>query len=132
EFGGTKVTRGHPEHLVDGGVGAQDIAVGVEGDDAGGNVLEDGFHQLAASLEFLNGLLEVAGELVNLGAVVAQLRGHGVEGAHQPAEFVLHLFRHLILEIAGGNVAGGLSEGLEGHGNVFGEGQGDVGGGGEN
>src|SRR5208337_1363007 len=132
EFGGTKVTRGHPEHLVDGGVGAQDIAVGVEGDDAGGNVLEDGFHQLAASLEFLNGLLEVAGELVNLGAVVAQLRGHSVEGADQPAELVLDLFRNLKLEITGGNFARALGEGLNGHSDLLCEEQGDPGGGGEN
>ena len=116
--------RGGAEHADDGGVGAQDGAIGVEGNDAGGNVFEDGFHELAAALEFLDGLLEVAGELVDLRAVVAELRGHGVEGAHQDAEFVLHLIGNLIVKIAGGNFAGAFGEGLNGNGDLFGEKQG--------
>ena len=79
------------EHAGDGGIFAQDGAVGVQRDYAGGNVFENGFHQLAAALEFLHGLLEVARELIDLRALVAQLRGHGVEGANQDAEFVLRL-----------------------------------------
>ena len=72
-----------PKHLSSAVFGAKYLTVGVQGDHAGGNVFEDGFHQLAAAFEFLHGLLEVAGELVDLRAVVAQLRGHGVEGTDQ-------------------------------------------------
>ena len=39
---------------------------------AGGNIFEHGFHQLAAAFEFLHGLLQVARELVDLRAAVAQ------------------------------------------------------------
>jgi hypothetical protein len=91
---------GDVEHSKKGGVGALDHAFSVEVDDARGNIFEDGFHKLAAAFEFLNGLLEVAGELVNLRAAVAQLRGHGVEGADEDAEFVLHLLGNLVIEIA--------------------------------
>ncbi len=47
--------------------------------------------------------------------------GHGVEGAHQKAKFVLRLFGNLILEIAGRNFARAFGKGLNGHGNLFGE-----------
>ena len=108
----------HAEH---GGVGAQNGAAGVEGEHAGGNIFEDGFHQLATTFEFLNGLLEIAGELIDLRAAVAELAGHGVEGANQDAEFVLRLLRDLILEIAGGNLTRAFSERLNGYGDLFGE-----------
>ena len=86
---------------------------------AGRNIFEDRFHQLTAALEFLNSLLEVSGELIDLRAAVAELAGHGVEGADQEAEFVLRLLRDLILEIAGGNLARAFSEGLNGNGDLF-------------
>ena len=62
------VARGFAEHARDGGVFAQDAAVGVQGNDAGGDVFQNRFHQLAAALEFLNGLLEISRELIDLRA----------------------------------------------------------------
>src|SRR5208283_1666120 len=132
EFQGVKIVRGSSEHAGNRGIGAKDCAIGVQGDHASGNVFQHGFHQLAAALEFLNGLLQVACELIDLRAVIAQLRGHGIEGAHQHTEFVLHLLRHLIPEIAGGNFARALGKRLNGHGDLFGEEEGDPGGGGKN
>ncbi len=87
---------------------------------------------MAAAFEFLDGLLEVAGELVNLRAAVAQLRGHGVEGTNEDAEFILHLFRNLIIEIAGGDFARAFGKGLNGDGDLLGQEQSDPHGGGEN
>src|SRR5258706_1699152 len=120
------------EHAEECGVGALDHAFGIEVDDAGGNIFENGFHQLAAAFEFLDGLLEVAGELVNLRAAVAQLRGHGVEGTNEDAEFILQLFRNLIVEIAGGDFARAFGKGLNGDGDLLGQEQSDPHGGGEN
>ena len=80
---------------------AQDVAFGVERDDAGRDVFENRFHQLAAAFEFLDGLLEIARELVDLRARVAKLRGHRVERANENAEFILRLLGNLIVEIAG-------------------------------
>jgi len=120
------------EHAKEGGVGALDQAIRVEVDNAGGNVFEDGFHELAAAFEFLDGLLEVAGEFVDLRAAVAELGGHGVEGVDEDAEFVLHLFGDLIVKIAGGDFAGAFGEGLDGDGDLLGEEEGDPHGRGEN
>ena len=122
----------HGEHARQSCVGALNAPSGIQVNDAGGNIFEHGFHQLAAALEFLHGLLKVACELVDLRAAVAQLRGHGVERADQHAEFVLRLFGNLILEIAGGNFARALGKRLNGHGNLLGEEQRDPGGGGKN
>ena len=113
------------EHAGDRSIFTKDGAVGVQGNYAGGNVLENGFHQLAASFEFLNGLLEIAGELIDLSAGIAQLRGHGVEGANKNAEFVLRLFGNLIVEIAGGDFASAFGEGLNGNGDLLGQEQGN-------
>ena len=77
-------------------------------------------------------MLEVASELVDLRAGIAELRGHGVEGADEDAEFVLDLFRDLIVEIARGDFAGAFGEGLDGDGDLFGKEESDPHGGGEN
>ena len=113
------------EDARDGGVGANDFAGFVERENAGGNVLENGFHETAATFEFLDRELKAGGELVDLRAGVAELRGHGVEGTNEDAEFVLSLLGDLILEIAGGDFAGGFGERLHGRGDLFGEVQGD-------
>src|SRR6266446_151467 len=123
---------GDIEHAEECGVGALDCAFGVQIDDAGGNIFENGFHELAAAFKFLHGLLEVACELVNLRAAVTQLRGHGVEGADEDAEFVLHLFGNLIIEISGGDFARAFRKGLDGDGDLLGEEHSDPHGGGEN
>ena len=85
------------------------------------NIFEDGFDELAAALEFLHGLLEIAGELIDLAAGVAQLGGHGVEGADERAELVVGLLGDLVIEIAGGDFAGAFGESLDGDGDLFGE-----------
>ncbi len=118
------VARAVTEHAADSAIAAQDRSAGIERNHAGGNILEHGFHQLAATLELLHGLLKISGELINLRAVVAQLRGHIVEGADQDAKLVLSLVGHLIFKIAGGNFAGAFREGLNGYGDLFGEKQG--------
>jgi hypothetical protein len=65
--------------------------------------------------------LELARELVDLAAGVAQLGGHGVERADQRAELVVGLLGNLIIEIAGGDFAGAFSEGLDGDGDLLGK-----------
>src|SRR5258708_1038539 len=81
---------------------------------------------------FARGLLGVGGELGKRGAAVAQLRGHGVEGTNEDAEFILDLFRNLIGEIAGGGFTRAFGKGLNRDSDLFGQEQGDPHGGGEN
>ncbi len=68
------------EHAHRGGIDAANRFGLIDGDHAGGNIFENGFHQRAAALEFLDGLLQVLGEDVDLAAAVAELLGHAVEG----------------------------------------------------
>jgi hypothetical protein len=98
-FEGFDVACAAAKHARDGRVFAEDVAFGIERNNAGRDVFENGFHQLAAALEFLHSLLKVAGELVDLSARVAELRGHRVERADENAEFVLRLLGNLIVEI---------------------------------
>src|SRR5580698_9974916 len=113
------------EHVRHGGIFAQDVAFGIERDDAGRNVFENGLHQLAAAFEFLNGLLQVARELIDLRARIAELRGHRVERADQDAELVLRLFGNLIIEISGRDFARAFRERLNRHDHLFREKCGD-------
>src|SRR5579862_721457 len=114
----------------DGGVAAGDFAVGVEGNDAGGDVFEDGFHQLAAALAVFEGLLEIASEFVDLALAFTELGGHGVEGFHESAEFVFAVSgSDAVGEVTAGDFFGGFGHGLNGDGDLFGEEEGDPGGG---
>ncbi len=76
---------------------------------------------MAPAFELLHGLLEIASELIDLAAGVAQLGGHGVEGADERAEFIVGLFGDLIVEITGGDFASAFGEGLDGDGDLLGE-----------
>ena len=69
-------------------------------------------------------MLEAAGKRINLCAAIPQLRGHGVERAHQYTKFVLSLLRDLIIEVAGGDFASAFGKRLDGHGDLFCEKQG--------
>src|SRR5271165_6258202 len=129
-FEGINALVAEVEHAAEGRVGALDEAIGVQVDDPRGDIFEDGFHELAAAFEFLHGLLEVAGELIDLGAAVAKLGGHGVEGADENAEFVLDLFGNLIVKVSGGYFASAVGERLNGNSNLLGEKQRDPHGGG--
>src|SRR5215472_5031475 len=100
------------ENFKNGGIGAKDIAVGIEREHAGGDIFEYRFDELAAAFEFLDRLLKVASELIDLRAGVAELGGHGVEGADENAELVVALFRDLVIEIAGGDFAGAFGKSL--------------------
>jgi len=124
-FQGAGVFGGRAEDFCDGGIDAGDVALGIEGKGAGGNIFENGFDELAAAFELLNGLLKVVGELIDLRTGVAELGGHAVEGANQRAEFVVSLFGDLVIEITGGDFASAFGEGLDGHGDLFGEVKGD-------
>ncbi len=76
------------------------VSVLIDGNYAGGNIFENRFHQRAAALQFLHGLLQVLREHINLAAAVAQLLGHPVEGTHQRFQFILRLHVDARLEIA--------------------------------
>src|SRR6266581_1981922 len=89
------------EHPRDGSIHAKNFSRSIERYNSRRNVFENGLHELATPLEFLDRLLEVASELVDLRPAVAQLRGHGVEGAHQDAQLILSLLGNLVIEIAG-------------------------------
>src|SRR5262249_56521266 len=100
---------------------ADDVAFGIEREGAGRNVFKDGFDQLAAALEFADGILEVVGELIDLEAGVTQLCGHAIEGADEVAQFVVGLFGDLVVEIARGDFASAFGQGLDGPGDLLGE-----------
>src|ERR1700756_290503 len=118
---GARVFGGCAENFNYGWIGAKDVAIGVERENAGRNIFQDSFDELAAAFEFLHGLLKIACELINLRTGVAELSGHGVEGADQRAEFVVGLFGDLIVEISRGDFSGAFGEGLDGNGDLFGE-----------
>src|SRR6266849_3183334 len=77
--------------------------------------------KMAPSLQLLHRLLQVVCELVDLGAVVAQLCGHGIEGSHQHAKLVLCLLRDLVVKISSGDFARALGESLDRNGHLLGE-----------
>src|SRR6266849_1327410 len=116
-----RVASGIAKHAGHRGIAAQNRAIRVQRDDAGGDAFQNRFHELPAALQLLNGLLQIPCELVDLRTAVAQLCGHDVEGANQHAEFVLRLLGNLVIEIAGGNLAGALSQRLNRHRNLFSE-----------
>src|ERR1700675_3417901 len=78
-----RLTAAYPKHPRNGTVHSKNGPSGIQRNNSRGNVLQYGFHELAPALEFLHRLLEVTGELIDLRAAVAQLRGHVVKGAHQ-------------------------------------------------
>jgi hypothetical protein len=65
-----------------------DTQIAVEGEDARGNVFEDGFHLPAALIQFRIGSAQVAAGGFNLTATALQVLGHAVERAHQVTDFV--------------------------------------------
>src|SRR5260370_36403571 len=93
----------------------------VERNDACGNILQYGFHQLPPALQFLNRLLKVACDLIDLRPAIPQLRGHGVKGAHKYAEFVLGLLRALVIKIAGRDLSRAFRESLNGDSDLLGK-----------
>ena len=58
-------------------------------------------------------------ELIDLRAVVSQLRRHGVEGADKNTEFVLSLLGDLIIKISGGNFASAFGKRLNRNSDLF-------------
>ena len=66
-------------------------------------------------------MLQIAGELIDLRARVAELGGHGVEGTDQRAELVVGLFGDLVIEIAARHFASAFGQSLNGNGDLFGE-----------
>ncbi len=109
------------EHGDGGGVDAIHGTIGVERKDTGRNIFEDGFHQLAAALDFLNGLLKAIGEVVDLLARAAELAGHLVEGVDEDAELVVGARGDAVIEIAAGDLLGGFGKGLDGYGDALGK-----------
>ena len=103
------------------GVDAQELTLGIEGENPGGNVLQHRLDQDAAAIQLLNGLLEMLRELVNLLAAIRQLRGHGVEGAYQRSQLVLSLDLHAGIEAAGGDLVGGFGQRLDRDGDFLGK-----------
>ena len=76
---------GRAENFDDGRIGAKNVAVRVKRENAGRDIFQHGFNELAAAFEFLDGLLKIARELIDLRTRIAQLSGHGVEGADEDA-----------------------------------------------
>src|SRR5262249_11482828 len=107
------------KHTRNGSIHPQNRTRTIQGNHASWNVLEHGFHQLPPPLQFLNHLLEAAGKLIDLCAAVAQLRGHGIERAHQQTKLVLHLLRNLIIEVARRNFARSFCKRLNEHSDLL-------------
>src|SRR4029077_3228563 len=62
DFGGVA------ENFHYGRISAKNVAIGIERQNTGGNIFQDSCDELASSFEFLDGLLEIAGELIDLRA----------------------------------------------------------------
>src|SRR5262249_38915712 len=114
------VLGGGPEDFGYSWINTDDVAFGVERQRASGNVFENGFDELAAALKFAHSFLKIVRETVDLRAGVAKLSGHAVEGTDQVAQFVMRLFRDLIIKIAGRYFSGAFGESLNGHGDLLG------------
>ena len=115
---GTGIQRAVAEDLTGGAIDAHDLTVHIEGQNGGGNIFENGFDERAPLIDLLHGLLQAAGEFLDLLAVGGQLHGHLVERAHQRAQFVAGLDLHLRGEVAGADFAGGFGQRLDGHGDA--------------
>jgi hypothetical protein len=72
----------------------------VHGNDSGGNIFEDCFHQRPAAFEFLHRLLQILREDADLMSAVAKLLRHSVERADQRLQLVLRLDLYSSLVIA--------------------------------
>ena len=98
----------------EGTIGAEDAAIGSEGEHAGGDAFENGFGEAAAAFEFA---------IVDLEGL-----GHFVEGADEEREFVDSLDADAVGEIAGADFLGTLEESGDGERELFGEEESDPGG----
>ncbi len=103
------------KHRQSSGVDPVDVGVGIEREHTCGNVFEDGFHQFAAALDFLDGLLKAGSEVVDLLAGKGELAGHLIEGVHEDAELVVSAGSDAVIEIAARDLLRGFREGLDGH-----------------
>ena len=70
-FERVSVRAANAEHSRNRSIHAKNGARGVERNHPRGNVLQNGFHELAPPLEFLHRLLKIPGELIDLRAAVA-------------------------------------------------------------
>ncbi len=93
----------------------------IDGNNARGNILENGFDQRAAPFQFLHGLLQVLREDVDLPAAVGELLGHAIEGADQRSQFVLGLHVHVRFIISRDDLLRCLGQRLDGNGNLLGQ-----------
>ena len=107
------------KNLPGGPIHTGDVAVWVEGQNAGRNVFEDGFDKGTAAVEFLNCLLEVLSEFVDASMAIGQLRSHPIEGPNQGSQFVLSPHIYLRPQVAGRDFTGGLGQGLDRHRNLL-------------
>ena len=106
----------HPRHCR---IGTENSAFRIERDDPGRNVLQNRLHELPPPLQFLHRLLQIPRELINLRAVVSQLRRHRVKRTHQNAKLVLGLLRNLVVEITSRNFARALGKRLDRYGDLL-------------
>ena len=76
------------EHSTQSLIDVSHAKIAVEGEHAGGNAFENGFHLAAALIEFRIGSAQIPAGSFNLPATALQVLSHAVEGAHQVTDFV--------------------------------------------
>ncbi len=103
-----------PKHPLGGRVQARDLALRIEGDDTGGNVLQNGLNGVAPLFQLPVGLLQVYRSLFDGAPIFQKLLGHLVERMHQHAQFIVRPRHHLETEIALRHFVRGVGEGLDG------------------
>ena len=101
------------EQFLRGAVAGRDRPAGVDGDDAGGDRLEDGLDQVAPALQLEGEPLQLAVGALEVGLARAQVAGHAVERLDEHADLVLGLDGQLEVEIAAGDPARALGQLLD-------------------
>ena len=114
-----RVARVFAENLDQSAIDARHFAGLAQGHDARGNVFENGLHQLAPPLAFLDGLFQTAREIVDLLAAFAELFRHAIERANERPQFILRLHFDPVVEIAARNFARALGERLNWHSDLL-------------
>ena len=108
-----------PEDSHHRGVNAIHRAAFVHGENPGGNIFQNCFHQPAPLFDFIDCVLQAAIEILNLFAALGELRGHLVERVHQRTQLVLRLHRHPVIEVPLRNLPRRFGQRSDRHGNLL-------------
>src|SRR5436305_11200099 len=86
------------EHSTESRIDVTHPQIAVEGEHAGGNVFENGFHLAAALIEFRIGSTQIPAGSFNLPTTALQVFSHAVEGADKVPDFVSGTDVHAVIQ----------------------------------